>query len=325
MSDTLYHVNPETYEVAQCDAKIRCRFANNEVVKHFSKDNLDEAVKYAEELGAKAHSKVHTLKKDVSENSVNKRFAQKKQEWNNRKENLSPEAQHSYVKDRAKEIIMDSVNLKEKNKKEYASFSNDNGEIVEKYNDYELRMRMIDLHNQNRKHLNEYAYLMSKEDIRNMVDVQNKIRVYFPNLSAEQIADMWGEGVFRAYGDDNKSYEEITGLDEQNTSPLNDDALSEQEMKELRQTVTIVTNSALDYPSSVKLSTKAKELQKAFILRKTLKTNNVSNILDRFNDFKDFESKIMDNKRVYEDLSYSYHMIVKNYNFKKVRSALSNS
>lgn len=325
MSDILYHVNPETYEVAQCDAKIRCRFANNEGIKHFSKDNLDEAVKYAEKLGAKAHSKVHTLKKDVSESSVNKSFAQKKQEWNNRKENLSPEAQHNYVKDRAKEIIVDSVNLKEKNKKEYTPFAKHMGKIVEKDNDYELRVRMIDLHNQNRKYLNEYAYLMPKEDIRNMVNVQNKIRTYFPNFSQKDDAGVWDSGIVDVYGDDNKSYEEITGLDEQNTPSLNDEALSEQEMEELRQTVNIVVNSALDYPSSAKLSAKAKERQKAFILRKTLKTNNVSNILDRFNDFKDFESKIMDNKTVYENHSHNYRMIVKNYNFKKVRSALLNS
>ena len=323
MSDTLYHVNPETYEVAQCDAKIRCRFANNEGVKHFSKDNLDEAVKYAEELGAKAHSKVHTLKKDVSENSVNKSFAQKKQEWNNRKENLSPEEQHDYVKDRAKEIVIDSVNLKEKNKKEYTPFAKHTGKVVEKDNDYELRVRMIDLHNQNRKYLNEYAYLMPKEDIRNMVDVQNKIRVYFPNFSQKD-NDVWDSGIADVYGDDNKSYEEVMGLNKDNSSPV-DEELSEQEMYEVKQTVKIVVNSALDHPSFAKLSAKAKERQKAFILRKTLKTNNVSNILDRFNDFKDFESKIMDNKTVYERHPHSYHMAVKNYNFKKVRAALSNS
>ena len=320
-----YHVNPYTYKVMPCSAQIKCEYADHPDIKHFDKNSIDDALVYAEELGAKSHNKIQTLRKGSSENSINKSFAQKKQEWNNRKENLSPEAQHSYVKDRAKEIIMDSVNLKEKNKKEYASFANDNGETVEQYNDYELRVRMIGLHNENRKYLNEYAYLMSKEDIRNMVDVQNKIRMYFPNFSQKDDGGVWDSVIADVYGDDNRSYEEITGLDEQNISSVNDEALSEQEMKELRQTVTIVTNSALDYPSSVKLSAKAKELQKAFILRKPMKTNNVSNILDRFNDFKDFESKIMHNKTAYEDLSHSYHMIVKNYNFKKVRAALSNS
>lgn len=324
MNDTKYHVNPYTYKVMPCNAQIKCDYADHPDTKHFDKDNIDDALTYAEDLGSKSYNKIQTLKKERTEGSKKEDFTKQKQKWNLRKEKLSPEALHNYMEDRAKEIIVDCMNLKEKNKKDYMSFAEYDETDAKTDNNDILRVKMIHLHNENRQHLDNFAYLMSKEDIRSMIEVQNKIRVYFPNFSAKDTDNMWGAGVFDVYGDDNKSYEEVMGLNKDNSSPV-DEELSEQEMHTVKQTVKIAVNSALDYPSYGGLKAKGQELQKAFILRKTLKTNNVSNILDRFNDFKEFESRIMDNKTVYERHPHSYHMAVKNYNFKKVRSALSNS
>lgn len=324
MSNIKYHVNPETHEVSVCSAKIKCRFADNPDVRHFDKDNIDDALTYAEDLGSKSYNKIQILKKGKTEGSRKEDFTKQKQKWDLRKEKLSPEALHNYMEDRAKEIIIDCMNLKEKNKKDYMSFVEYDETDAKTDNNDTLRVKMIHLHNENRQHLDNFAYLMSKEDIRSMIEVQNKIRVYFPNFSAEDTDNMWGAGVFDVYGDDNKSYEEVMGLNKDNFSPV-DEELSEQEMHTVKQTVNIVMNSALDYPSYGGLKARGQELQKAFILRKTLKTNNVSNILERFNGFKEFERKIMNNNTVHERHPHSYHMAVKNYNFKKVRAALSDS
>lgn len=307
-----------------CNAQIKCDYADHADTKHFDKDSIDDALVYAEELGSKSYNKVQTLKKERTEGSKKEDFTKQKQKWNLRKEKLSPEALHNYMEDRAKEIIVDCMSLKEKNKKDYMTFAKYDETDAKTDSNDTLRVKMIHLHNENRKHLDDFAYLMSKEDIRNMVKIQNKIRLYFPNFPAKDTDNMWGAGVFDVYGDDNKSYEEVRGLNKDNSSPV-DEELSEQEMHTVKQTVKIVVNGALEHPSYGGLKARGQELQKAFILRKTLKTNNVSNILERFNDFKEFESRIMDNKTVYERHAHSYHMAVKNYNFKKVRAALSNS
>lgn len=70
MSAIKYHVNPETYEVSVCSAQIKCRFADNPDVRHFSKDNMENALIYAEELGKKNHSTNSTLSKQKTENEL---------------------------------------------------------------------------------------------------------------------------------------------------------------------------------------------------------------------------------------------------------------
>lgn len=64
MSSIKYHVNPETYEVSVCSAKVQCRFANNDDVRHFDKDDIDNALKYAEELAEKEYSTTAVLSKN---------------------------------------------------------------------------------------------------------------------------------------------------------------------------------------------------------------------------------------------------------------------
>ena len=70
MSKTLYHVNPETYEISVCSARVRCRFANDENVRHFSKENLDEARKYVEELGEKNYSSTTPVRRSLGQRTI---------------------------------------------------------------------------------------------------------------------------------------------------------------------------------------------------------------------------------------------------------------
>lgn len=71
MSNIKYHVNPETYEVSVCSAQIKCRFADNPDVRHFDKDNMENALKYAEELAEKKYSINSNLSKQKTENELN--------------------------------------------------------------------------------------------------------------------------------------------------------------------------------------------------------------------------------------------------------------
>lgn len=64
MSSIKYHVNPETYEVSVCSAKVQCRFANNDDVRHFDKDDVDNALKYAEELAERKYATMDSLSKN---------------------------------------------------------------------------------------------------------------------------------------------------------------------------------------------------------------------------------------------------------------------
>lgn len=64
MSSIKYHVNPETYEVSVCSAKVQCRFANNDDVRHFDKDDIDNALKYAEELAERKYATTDSLSKN---------------------------------------------------------------------------------------------------------------------------------------------------------------------------------------------------------------------------------------------------------------------
>lgn len=71
MSTIKYHVNLETYEVSVCSAKIECRFANNADVRHFDKNDIENALKYAEELAEKKYSVNSNLSKKTTRNELN--------------------------------------------------------------------------------------------------------------------------------------------------------------------------------------------------------------------------------------------------------------
>lgn len=70
MSSIKYHVNPETYEVSVCSAKVQCRFANNDDVRHFDKDDIDNALKYAEELAERKYATTGSLNKNKAVEEV---------------------------------------------------------------------------------------------------------------------------------------------------------------------------------------------------------------------------------------------------------------
>lgn len=65
-----YHVNPETLQIGKCSAEIKCQFADVPDVKHFGADQVEDAMRYIEELGERKYGGNNTLKKKPSEKTL---------------------------------------------------------------------------------------------------------------------------------------------------------------------------------------------------------------------------------------------------------------
>lgn len=290
MSSVKYHVNPYTYKVMPCTAQVRCEYEDHADTKHFDKDDMGSALAYAEELGSRSHKKVQTLTKKETKNNLNDNkvlaFRKSKQEWLQKKANLSEKEQHNFLKKEATEIMEDVIKIQDKHKNPYYSPSRKLSVSKLNGDTSNIHYEMLLLHKENKEYLSNFAYSMSDEDIKNSVDIQNKIRLYFPQKLDDSNNNHLDDGLMYAYGDDNKSFEEVSELDRAAN-------FSEEDASELKKIAKSLMNSDLDNQRLYNdTQTRFKEAQKTFILKKALKKDNIPNIIDRLRDFQDFQSRL---------------------------------
>jgi len=63
MSSVRYHVNPESFKLSICSAKVKCQFAGNPDARHFEADEKEEAQKHIENLLEKKYTTNSSISK----------------------------------------------------------------------------------------------------------------------------------------------------------------------------------------------------------------------------------------------------------------------
>lgn len=322
MSKTLYHVNPETYKISICSARVRCRFANDENVRHFSKENLDEAMKYVEELGEKNYSSTTPVVRDygqrtielptgkhkdvpVSNNMSFEALQEKQAEYFYNLSKKTPEEIADAQVQEVENILQRTLARGYYDRKHVEQAQED----LQKYDDADGAL--LSLRINHTKQLKDGAYKMSDQDIVDMIRerdlVDKHIALDYDNLLMEE-----------SYSSHEKSLLE----DMKEFSP----EFMQEKLNLVAQHV--VNNTAIDKRDYLVKFPSVKVPVKKFLLKQALKDNNNVRTIDLMNELREVEKINAEAHYVREARWNEYEQPITNfiyeYNVFRKQQALKN-
>lgn len=326
MSKTLYHVNPETYEISVCSARVRCRFANDENARHFSKENLDEARKYVEELGEKKYSPIAPVRRDYGQRTIELPTGKYKDVpvSNNMPFEILQEKQAEYFYDLSKkspEEIADAQVQEVENilQRTLARGYYDRKHVEQAQEDLQTYAdtdhpaygALLSLRNNHTRQLRDEAYKMSDQDIVDMIrerDLMDKhIALDSDNLLMKE---------------NYSSYEKKTLEDMKENSP--------EYMQEKLDLVAkhIINNTSIDKRDYLAKFPSVKTPVKKFLLKQALESNNNVKAIDLMKELVEVEKIHADAHYVRESRWNEYEQPITNfiyeYNVFRKQRALKN-
>lgn len=326
MSKTLYHVNPETYEISVCSARVRCRFANDENVRHFSKENLDEARKYVEELGEKNYSSTTPVRRSLGQRTIDLPTSKYKDVpvSNNMSFEVLQEKQAEYFYNLSKKTPEEIADAQVQEVENILQRTLARGyydkkivkeaqEDLQKYadTDHPAYGALLSLRNNHTRQLKDEAYKMSDQDIVDMIRERDLVDKHIA-LDSDNLL----------MKENYSSHEKSLLEDMKEFSP--------EFMQEKLNLVTqhVINNTAIDKRDYLAKFPSVKVPVKKFLLKQALKDNNNVRTIDLMNELREVEKIHAEAHYVRESRWNEYEQPITNfiyeYNIFRKQQALKN-